>query len=297
MAGIPSEETRQAERPATGPLGVDWLAICRRIVAAQRELFDAHVGIAARTVYEGVGEGGDHALALDRRCEDVVFAELDALRAEDGGFVAVSEERGEVSFGEGGDVRVVIDPIDGSLNARRTLPSHALSIAVASGQAMADVEVGYVYDFGASEEFFATRGGGALLNGRELRAEGPGFGLEVVGIESAKPERVLPLIEGLAGKAYRIRAIGSIAISLCYVAAGRFDAMLTGRACRSVDAAAAQLVAREAGASFEIADFGLEGASLGLDARYHVAAALDDEMLATVLDVQRRAEGPGEQGA
>ena len=82
----------------------------------------------------------------------------------------------------------------------------------------------------------------------ELRAEGPGFGLEVVGIESAKPERIVPVLEALAGKAYRIRAVGSIAISLCYVAGGRFDGMLTGRACRSVDAAAGQLVAREAGA-------------------------------------------------
>ena len=49
----------------------DWLGICRRIVAAQREIFDEVRGIEARTVYEGVGEGGDHTLAIDRRCEDV----------------------------------------------------------------------------------------------------------------------------------------------------------------------------------------------------------------------------------
>ena len=87
--------------------------------------------------------------------------------------------------------------------------------------------------------------------------------------------------------------MGSIALSLCYVAAGRFDAMLTARACRSVDAAAAQLVAREAGAAVAVSEPGLELASLRLDARYHVAAALDDEMLATVLAVQQRAEPAG----
>ena len=143
----------------------DWLGICRRVVAAQRAIFDEVRGIEARTVYEGVGEGGDRTLVIDRRCEDAVFAELEALAAEGASFVAVSEERGEVTFGSGGAARVVIDPIDGSLNARRTLPSHSLSIAVASGPSMADVEFGYVYDFGAGEEFAARRGEGATLDG------------------------------------------------------------------------------------------------------------------------------------
>jgi myo-inositol-1(or 4)-monophosphatase len=171
------------------------------------------------------------------------------------------------------------------------LPTHSLSFAVASGLTMADVELGYVYDFGASEEYFARRGRGATLDGLELHALGPGYGLEVVGIESAKPERTLPLLEALAGEAYRIRAVGSIAISLCYVAGGRFDGMLTGRACRSVDAAAGQLVAREAGAEVAFDGEGLD-VSLDLGARYHVAAALDRELLAGVLNAQARAEPP-----
>ena len=105
----------------------DWTGICRRIVAAQRRIFDEVVTSEERTVYQGIGEGGDHTLVIDRRCEDEVFAELEQLGSEGASFVAVSEERGEVSFGDGGPVRVVIDPIDGSLNARRTLPSHSLS--------------------------------------------------------------------------------------------------------------------------------------------------------------------------
>ena len=291
MASVASKQSQPAGRGGGAEANeVDWLSACRRVVAAQRELFAEQSGIAARTVYAGVGEGGDRALAIDRGCEDIVFAELDRRHAEGHQFTVISEERGEVPFGDPtAPTRVIVDPLDGSLNARRMLPSHSLSIAVAAGTTMADVELGYVYDFGAGEEYWAQRGSGATLDGDPVRAEGPGYGLEVLGIESAKPERTAPVLEALAGKAYRIRAVGSIAISLCYVAAGRFDGMLTTRACRSVDAAAGQLIAREAGAALAFAGTGLD-VSLDLDARYHVAAALDPELLQVVLEAQEHAE-------
>jgi myo-inositol-1(or 4)-monophosphatase len=280
---------------ASGPLGADWLGACRRIVARQRELLRAHASIAARTVYEGIGEGGDRALAIDRRCEDIVFEELESLHAHGHEFVAISEERGQVAFGDGASpFRVVVDPLDGSLNARRTIPSFALSIAVARGPAMADVELAYVYDFGADEEFAATAGGGATLDGEALKAEGPGYGLEVVGLEAAKPERILPMLEALVGKAYRIRALGSIALSLCYVAAARFDGMLTARPARSVDAAAGQLICREAGGAVEFPGFELRAAPLDLDARYHVTAATGDRLLDELREPQSRALPGGE---
>jgi myo-inositol-1(or 4)-monophosphatase len=269
----------------------DWLGICRRIVAAQRVIFATTASSEERTVYEGVGEGGDHTLAIDRRCEDVVFAELDSLAAEGASFVAVSEERGEVSFGSGGAARVVIDPIDGSLNARRTIPSHSLSIAVASGSSMADVEFGFVHDFGADEEFAARRGGGAALAGDATRVSVEEGKLEVVGLESAEPEWSLPALEALVGKAYRLRVVGSIAITASYVASGRFDAMLSLRPCRSVDAAAAQLIVREAGGAVAFGDLALGDAALDLDARYPIAAACGETALATVRAAQSASEG------
>jgi myo-inositol-1(or 4)-monophosphatase len=254
-------------------LSADWPAICRRVVAAQRSLFERTPGREERTAYEGVGEGGDRTLVIDRECEDLVFAELDRLATAGSSFVAVSEERGEVSFGDGGPARVVIDPIDGSLNARRTLPSHSLSIAVASGPSMAEVEFGYVYDFGADEEFVARRGGGAELDGRPIRVAADAAKLELLGVEAAEPEWALPVLEALAGRVYRLRVIGSIAITVSYVAAARLDAMLSLRPCRSVDIAAAQLIAREAGGGVAFGELTLGEARLGLDARYPIAAA------------------------
>ena len=70
--------------------------------------------------------------------------------------------------------------------------------------------------------------------------------------------------EALAGQVYRLRVVGSIAITLAYVAAGRFDGMLSLRPCRSVDAAAAQLIVREAGGTSPSAILPLEEADLGL---------------------------------
>jgi len=267
-------------------ISADWPAICRRIVAAQRPIFERARTSEERTVYEGVGEGGDRTLVIDRECEDVVFAELDRLAAEGASFVAVSEERGEVSFGSGGEARVVIDPIDGSLNARRTLPSFAVSIAVASGPSMADVEFGFVHDFGADDEFLAARGAGAQLNGEPIRASAEAERLEVVGVESAEPEWSLAPFEALAGKVFRLRVVGAIAISAAYVAAGRFDAMLSLRSCRSVDAAAAQLIVREAGGVAAFGDGDLSEALLDLESRYPMAAANGEQGLATVRAAQ-----------
>jgi myo-inositol-1(or 4)-monophosphatase len=267
-------------------LSADWPAICRRIVAAQRPIFAAARTREERTVYEGIGEGGDRTLAIDRECEDVVFAELERVAEEGASFVAVAEERGEVAFGGGGDARVVIDPIDGSLNARRTVPSFAVSIAVASGPSMADVEFGFVHDFGADEEFLARRGGGAEVNGMPARVAAPAEHFEVVGIESAEPEWALPALEALAGKVFRLRVVGAIAISAAYVGAGRFDAVLSLRSCRSVDAAAAQLIVREAGGAVAFGEAELGEAMLDLDARYPMAAASSEEGLATVRAAQ-----------
>src|SRR5512132_3188879 len=188
-------DAAQASR-AGGPSDEEWTAACRRTVEVQRRIFDEHRTIEQRTQFEGVGEGGDRTLVIDRLCEDAIFAELESLHRAGHEFTAVSEERGTVRFGQNGsDIRVVVDPIDGSLNARRTIPLHSVSIAVAEGDAMADVTFGFVYEFGAGEEFLATHEG-AQLDGEEINAP-EGDGLELVALEASKPERVVKAAEVL----------------------------------------------------------------------------------------------------
>lgn len=259
-----------------------WLAACRSAVAAQREIFAEHTGIAGRTQYEGVGEGGDHTLVIDRLCEDAFFAELERLHEQGLEFTAISEERGEVAFGAG-PVRVVIDPIDGSMNARRTIPQHSLSVAVASGSSMDDVEFGFIHDFGAGEEFSAVRGEGARL-GDERVAISHEPGLEVVGLESAKPAYVAAAAAVLTDRVYRLRAVGSIAINLAWVSTGRFDGMLSLRPCRSVDAAAGALIVREAGGTVSFGDRDATAVGLGLDERFDIAASRAEGDMPVLLD-------------
>jgi myo-inositol-1(or 4)-monophosphatase len=197
------------------------------------------------------GSGGDRTLVIDQSAEDIVFGELDRLRDQGHRFLALSEERGEIDYGDS-EVRVIIDPIDGSLNAKRGISHHALSVAVADGPTMDDVAFAFVHDFGPAEEWWARRGEGAWLDGERLdptlkERRGRDGKLEVLGIESADPRWVAASIDGLVESAYRLRALGSIAVSLCQVAATRFDGMVTLRRSRGIDAAAGQLIVREGG--------------------------------------------------
>jgi myo-inositol-1(or 4)-monophosphatase len=244
--------------------------------------------IAERVKETGTtGEGGDQTLEIDQIAEDVVFAELRKLHDAGARFTAVSEEAGIVDFGDP-DLLVVIDPIDGSVNAKRGLPHFALSVAVSEGSTMADVVFGFVQDFGPDEEWVASRGEGARLDGVELdcsigeRRTSDGK-LEVLGIESADPRWVVQSADALSETAHRLRAIGAIAVSLCQVAAGRFDAMASLKRCRAVDAAAAQLIVREAGGHVEFIAFDDPlAAPLDLEPRSPVIAARTEAGLAGV---------------
>jgi myo-inositol-1(or 4)-monophosphatase len=279
-----------AQMTPPSALDHDWLGACRAAAEGLRSVLRAHPTSQERVIETGVtGEGGDKTLVIDAEAEERVFAELQRLHDEGARFTVVSEERGTVDFGSE-DVLVVVDPIDGSLNAKRGLPHHALSVAVATGTTMADVVFGFVYDLGPGEEWRATLGQGAFLNDKPLdhpppERRTPDGRLELVAIESADPRWLALASDDLVAATRRIRAMGSIAVSMCQVAATRVDAMASLARCRAVDAAASQLIVRESGGqvAFAGAPGGPLAAPLDLVPRFPVVAARSPESLQALL--------------
>jgi len=232
-----------------------WLELCRSAVDDLRGLFERMPTRNEREPVIGAGVGGDETTAVDAAAEAAIVARLERLHEDEGvEFHLVSEELGERSFGESPATRVVVDPIDGSLNAKRSIPFFSVSIAVAEGPTMKDVVFGFVHDFGTGEEWTATRGGGAQLNGNQLGEVRPKVPIEVLALEATLAATVADKAVAFAPLAERIRIMGSLALSLCYLAAGRVDAVCSLKAARAVDIAAAQLLLRELGLPIVFAD-------------------------------------------
>ena len=254
----------------------DWLATCRAAVEDVRGVLVELPTRVEREPVVGAGEGGDDTVAIDAAAEEVIVRRLEATGAD---FTLVSEELGERVFGGGGQVRVVVDPIDGSLNAKRGIPFFALSLAVADGSTMDDVHFGYVYDFGTGEEWTAERGGGAFLGGVRLGGVGPKDEIEILSFEATLTSSVAEKAAQMVGFAYRLRIMGSLALSLCHLAAGRVDAVCSLKAARSVDIAAAQLLVRECGLAIDLPEASPFGrAPLDTAGRSRVVAAGTPEL-------------------
>jgi myo-inositol-1(or 4)-monophosphatase len=245
----------------------DWLELCRAAVADVETVLERLPTRAEREPVVGAGEGGDETTAIDRAAEEVILARFREL-----GATVVSEEVGRI---EGGDPLVVLDPIDGSLNAKRGIPFFSLSIAVADGGTMEDVVFGFVHDFGSGEEWTARRGEGAWLDGGPLGAVRPKDEVEILSFEATRTSLVARDAPKVADLAHRLRIMGSLALSLCHLAAGRVDAVCSLKPARSVDIAAAQLLCRELRLAVDLFDveepFG--AAPLDLEQRSRVVAA------------------------
>jgi myo-inositol-1(or 4)-monophosphatase len=242
--------------------------LCRAAVADVDAVLGRLPTRAEREPVVGAGLGGDDTTAIDRAAEEAILA-----RVREAAGAIVSEEVGRL--GTGALPLVVVDPIDGSLNAKRGIPFFSISIAVAEGETMDDVNFGFVHDFGSREEWTARRGEGAWLNGEPLGAVRPKDEVEILSFEATRTSLVARDAPKVADLAHRLRIMGSLALSLCHLAAGRVDAVCSLKPARSVDIAAAQLLCRELGLAIDLFDVDepLGAAPLDLEQRSRVVAA------------------------
>jgi myo-inositol-1(or 4)-monophosphatase len=255
-----------------------WLSFCRQAAADVGVVLGRLATRGDREPVVGTGLGGDETTAIDEAAESAIVERLEALHADGHEFRLVSEELGEREFGSD-STYVVVDPIDGSMNAKRGIPYFSLSIAVAEGAHMGDVHFGYVHDFGTGEEWTATRGGGAWLGDERLGSERPKEHVEILSLEATIAGAVADKAVAFAGFAHRLRIMGSLALSLCHLAAGRVDAVCSLKEARAVDVAAAQLLLKECALPIVFTDAGpFDAAPLDTAARSPVAAAATEEL-------------------
>jgi len=223
----------------------DWLALCRAAADDVRHVLAELPTRADREPVVGAGKGGDETTAIDAAAERAVLARFASVADA----TIVSEEAGVSGTGR---THIVVDPIDGSLNAKRGIGFFSVSIAVADGPTMGDVEFGFVHDFGTEEEWTAVRGEGARLNGHPLDGDLPKERIEILAFEATRTASIAEKATAVVDLAYRLRVMGSLALSLCHLAAGRVDAVCSLKPARAVDIAAAQLLVRERGLAIEL---------------------------------------------
>jgi myo-inositol-1(or 4)-monophosphatase len=215
----------------------------------------AAVRKAARAVQRDYGElanlqisvkgPGDYVTAADKRCDRILREELAKARP---GYAFLTEETGVVA-GTDPDHRFIIDPIDGTMNFMHAVPFFAITVAL---ERKDELVAAITYNPITDEMFVAEKGGGAFLNNKRLRvAQRRDIHETLVSYEVPhRGGKDLPLsraeISVLQGKVVGIRGTGSAALSLAYVAAGRFDAAVV-RNVNKWDIAAGILLVREAG--------------------------------------------------
>jgi len=166
----------------------------------------------------------------------------------------VSEEIGELKIGkEPSETVFVVDPLDGTTNALKNIPFYGISLAIADSSVkplhsltLQDIEMGFVKNLATGNLYEATKGKGSSLNGAIIT---PSSKEDITGsLIGAYIRGAMDEMNKICKTVRRIRLLGSVAIELCYVAGGTYDAFLDIRGnLRVVDIAAAKLIVEEAG--------------------------------------------------
>ena len=186
-------------------------------------------------------------MEVDRAAETVVFAELEALaRGRGETFSVLSEESGLRAYGAPYPL-VLVDPVDGSLNAKQGVPVFGLMLAVLDGPAIDDTFAGYVLNLNTGEEWTAIRKQGARRAGVHLEViprQEPKR-IQILGLESSP--RAIAAARPLVEHSNKLRILGSMAISIALTASGGFDVFCAPMPIRVFDTAASLLLLAEAG--------------------------------------------------
>jgi myo-inositol-1(or 4)-monophosphatase len=226
-------------------------------------------------------------MELDRAAEAVVLGRLQA--ASDGGerFSVLSEEIGQRSFGADYPL-VLVDPVDGSLNAKQGVPFFGLMLTLLDGPTVSDTVAGFVLNLVTGEEWKAIRNQGAWRAGQPLEVQPPqDLGrIQLLGLESTPSSLVVA--QRLVERASKIRIMGSMALSIAHTAAGAFDAFCAPMPMRVFDMTASLLILAETGGvASDLAGKPLDPLTCNLETRTTLLCAPNAELHAAALRAVR----------
>jgi myo-inositol-1(or 4)-monophosphatase len=261
-----------------------WLSVFRDIGRKMREELPSVIGMEGGLIPLGRGAGGDKTFPVDKWAEDIIITALERVFISGESFTLISEELGIKKFGEGRKI-VLVDPIDGSNNAKSGIPFFSTSIALLDGDTLADLSVGYVINLAVGDEFWARKGGGAYKNGTRIRT--PAIeGITIVGYEASNPAADIPRILPLLRQAKRTRCFGSTALDLAYLASGAMSVFVTATASRAFDYAAGMLILEEAdGVITDLSGDTLDHIIVGLDRTVPLLASKNEVTHVRALNV------------
>ena len=186
----------------------------------------------------------DFVTSADLRSEQILVEELGRARPDFGFWL---EEGGKLD--EGKPARWIVDPLDGTKNFLHGVPIWSISIAA---EREGDVIAGVIYEPLTDQVFWAEKGVGAFVNHQRLRVSarkqlGDGlFSCSAAGKAGKLQDADYATMQRVGTQTSGLRRIGSCALSLAYVAAGRFEGFW-GRNMNTWDVAAGVLMVREAG--------------------------------------------------
>jgi myo-inositol-1(or 4)-monophosphatase len=187
----------------------------------------------------------DFVSTADLQAERTLKQELAKMRP---GYGFLAEEGG-AEAGSDSSNRWIIDPLDGTTNFLHGIPHFCISVGL---ERDGEIVAGMIYEPLRDEMFFAEKGSGAFVNHKRLRVSGRSkiadsvIGTGIPFRERGDHPRYLQLLEAVMGNTAGVRRMGSAALDLAYVAAGRFDGFWE-RSLQAWDIAAGIVLLREAG--------------------------------------------------
>lgn len=227
-----------------------WSEVSQKIMREVHQAITPLVGEKEAGEIVKMGADGTPTKLIDLVAEEKVVEILEGVERP---LTLVSEEIGRINIGSGSpEVIFVVDPLDGTSNAVKNIPAYGISLAIAKiddmdrSMTIRDIEMGFVKNFATGDIYQAIKGEDASLNGQDITTSTltdisrSSIGAYIYRADMEKVDKICKMIR-------RMRIMGSVAIELCYVADGTYDAFMDIRGnLRIVDIAAAKLIIGEA---------------------------------------------------